>query len=147
MTRRLTAFVLLSGLAVGGCGGSTKTAACVKANAVNYEASSAKVGQLVYVVHVEAERYLSRPAKSRQPGYPKGFPWARPVSSNPDVLAPVVLCESDAIYTLPVEVFAFRALRPGTATLHTPLAPQWRKVKLPVGGEIHADSRTVTVMQ
>lgn len=146
---RLTALVLLLGIAVVGCGGSAKTAACVNGNPVNYEVTTAKVGQLVYVVHVESERYLSRAArrggKARNPGFPNGFPWARPVSSNPNVLAPVVLCkEPGAITTLPVEVSAFRAVRPGTATLHTPLAARWQAIKLPPGGEVHADSRTIT---
>jgi hypothetical protein len=68
------------------------------------------------------------------------------VSSNPSILRPVVLCkEPAAAFTLRVEIFAFRAVRQGTATLSAPLTPQWRSAKLPLHATLHAYSRTITV--
>jgi hypothetical protein len=86
-----------------------------------------EVGALVYVELVEGERYLSWPKGGKPP--PGGFPWSVARSSHPDVLGRVALCPSRGISTLPVVVYAFRALGPGTATLTSPVAPAWKHVK------------------
>jgi len=130
-------------LLAAGCGGAGGTpAGCVKpdlANPASYDGKTAKVGQLVYVAQDEPAGYLKN-------GYPRGFPWARAFSSRPAVLEPVALCqERGAVSTLPVAQFAFRAIRPGKATLRAPLADSWRMLKFPAGGSLHAYSRTVTV--
>ena len=78
------------------------------------------VGAIVFDVQVEAAEYTSSP----------GFPWLKPTSSDLAVLAPVRLCKSTGVSSLPVRVTAFRAKRRGSATLAASLAPQWRSVKL-----------------
>jgi hypothetical protein len=86
-----------------------------------------KVGAVVYVELVEAEKYLSWPAGTKPP--PPVFPWAGARSSDPDVLRPVALCPSTRFYSIPVVVYAFRTLRPGTATLEAPIATAWTRVE------------------
>jgi hypothetical protein len=86
-----------------------------------------KVGAVVYVELVEAEKYLSWPAGTKPP--PRVFPWAAARSSDPSVLRRVALCPSSGTSTLPVVVYAFRALTPGTTTLTAPLAQAWKRVK------------------
>ncbi len=86
-----------------------------------------QLGAVVYVELVEAEKYLSWPAGTKPP--PRVFPWAATRSSDPRVLERVALCPSRRMYTLPVAVYAFRALRPGTATLTAPIAPAWKRAK------------------
>lgn len=76
-------------------------------------------GRTVYVVLVESENLL-------QPGFPTVFPWQRPSSSNPNVLAPVRVCKSHSPSSLPLTTTAFRALKPGKATVAAAIAPQWR---------------------
>jgi len=88
---------------------------------------TAKRGTFVYVELVEAEKYLSWPAGTKPP--PRVFPWAAARSSDPSVLRRVALCPSRRLYTLPVAVYAFRALTPGTATLTAPIAQAWKRVK------------------
>jgi len=86
------------------------------------------VGALVYVELVVAEKYLSWPAGTKPP--PRGFPWAAARSSDPNVLRRVTLCPSSkAVSTLPIVVYAFRALNPGTAILTAPIAQAWKRVK------------------
>jgi hypothetical protein len=78
------------------------------------------VGAIVYDVKVEAEEYTAGP----------GFPWLTPTSSDRAVLAPVRLCKSNGVSSLPVRVTAFRAKQRGTATLAASLVPRWRSIKL-----------------
>jgi hypothetical protein len=85
------------------------------------------VGAVVYVELVEAEKYLSWPAGTKPP--PPVFPWARARSSDPDVLRAVALCPNRGINTLPVVVYAFRVIRPGTAVLEAPIATAWKRVE------------------
>jgi hypothetical protein len=88
-----------------------------------------RVGALVYVELVVAEKYLSWTAGTKPP--PLGFPWAAARSSDSSVLQRVTLCPSSgaAISTLPMVVYAFRALSPGSATLTAPIAQPWMRVK------------------
>ena len=87
-----------------------------------------KVRAFVYVELVEGENYLSWPAGTKPP--PRGLPWAAARSSDPSVLRRVALCPSSgAASTLPIAVYAFRALNPGTATLTAPIAQAWTRVK------------------
>ncbi len=87
-----------------------------------------KLGAFVYVELVEAEKYLSwRPGTKPPPGV---FPWAAARSSDPSVLRRVALCPSrSGVSTLPIVVYAFRALTPGAATLTAPVAHAWGRVK------------------
>jgi hypothetical protein len=86
-----------------------------------------KQGTFVYVELVEAEKYLSWSPGTKPP--PPVFPWAAARSSDPSVLRRVPLCPNSGVYTLPVVVYAFRALTPGTATLTAPIAQAWKHVK------------------
>lgn len=86
-----------------------------------------KVGAVVYVELVEAEKYLSWPAGTKPP--PRVFPWAAARSSDPSVLRRIALCPSSGASTLPIVVYAFRALTPDTATLTAPIAQAWKRVK------------------
>ena len=86
-----------------------------------------KVGAVVYVELVEAEKYLSWPAGTKPP--PRVSPWAAARSSDPSVLRRVALCPSGGASTLPVVVYAFRAMSPGTAILTAPIAQAWTRVK------------------
>jgi hypothetical protein len=86
-----------------------------------------KVGVFVYVELVEAEKYLSWPAGTKPP--PRVFPWAAARSSDPGVLRRVALCPSSGVSTLPIVVYAFRALTPGNATLTAPVAQAWERVE------------------
>jgi len=87
-----------------------------------------KVGAFVYVELVVAEKYLSWPAGTKP--LPRGFPWAAARSSDPKVLRRVMLCPSSkAVSTLPVVVYAFRALNPGTTILTAAIAQAWKRVK------------------
>ena len=79
----------------------------------NGAALTVKVGAVVYVELVEAEKYLSWPTGTKPP--PRVFPWAAARSSDPSVLQRMALCPSRAVSTLPLVVYAFRALRTGTA--------------------------------
>jgi hypothetical protein len=88
---------------------------------------TAKVGAVVYVELVEAEKYLSWPAGTKPP--PRVFPWAAARSSDPSVLRRVALCPNSRPSTLPVVVYVFRALTPGTATLTAPIAHAWKHIK------------------
>jgi hypothetical protein len=102
-----------------------------------------KVGAVVDVELVEAEKYLSWPAGTKPP--PRVFPWAAARSSDPSVLQRMALCPSRAVSTLPIVVYAFRGLRPGTATLTVPIAPAWKRVKLPRRRGLHPYRATVIV--
>jgi hypothetical protein len=102
-----------------------------------------KVGAVVYVELVEAEKYLSWPADTKPP--PRVFPWARSRSAAPSVLRRVALCPSSGAYTLPVVVYAFRALTPGTATLTAPIAQAWRRIKPARRRGLHPYRATVIV--
>jgi hypothetical protein len=102
-----------------------------------------KVGAFVYVELVEAEKYLSWPAGTKPP--PRVFPWAAAHSSDPSVLRRVALCPSSGAYTLPVVVYAFRALTTGTATLTAPIAQAWKRVKPARRRGLHPYRATVTV--
>jgi len=72
------------------------------------------VNAIVYIGLVEPEEYTTHP----------GFPWLTPRTSARTVLAPVRLCKLTAT-SLPESLTAFKALRPGTATLTARLAPGW----------------------
>jgi hypothetical protein len=102
-----------------------------------------QVGAVVYVELVEAEEYLSWPAGTKPP--PRVFPWAAARSSDPRVLERVALCPSRGVFTLPVVVYAFRALRPGTATLTAPITPAWKRVKPARRRGLHPYRATVIV--
>ncbi len=102
-----------------------------------------KVGAFVYVELVEAEKYLSWPTGTKPP--PRVFPWAAARSSDPSVLRRVALCPSSGAYTLPVVVYAFRALTTGTATLTAPIAQAWKRVKPARRRGLHPYRATVTV--
>lgn len=102
-----------------------------------------RLGSVVYVELVEAEEYLSWSAGTKPP--PRVFPWAVARSSDPRVLQRVVLCPSRGISTLPVVVYAFRALRPGTARLIAPVAPAWKRAKPARRRGLHPYHATVTV--
>jgi hypothetical protein len=73
------------------------------------------MGAFIYVELVEAEKYLSSSPGTKPP--PGVFPWAAARSSDPSVLRRVTLCPGSGVSTLPVMVYAFRALMPGSATL------------------------------
>jgi hypothetical protein len=102
-----------------------------------------KVGAVVYVELVEAEKYLSWPTGTKPP--PRVFPWAAARSSNPSVLQRMALCPSRTVSTLPVVAYAFRALRQGTATLTAPIAPAWKRVKPARRRGLHPYRATVIV--
>lgn len=102
-----------------------------------------KVGAVVYVELVEAEKYLSWPAGTKPP--PRVFPWAAARSSDPSVLQRVALCPSSGASTLPVVVYAFRALTPGTTTLTAPIAQAWKRVKPARRRGLHPYRATVIV--
>jgi hypothetical protein len=102
-----------------------------------------KVGAVVYVELVEAEKYLSWPAGTKPPA--RVFPWATARSSDPSVLRRVALCPSSGASTLPVVVNAFRALTPGTATLTAPIAQAWKRVKPARRRGLHPYRATVIV--
>lgn len=86
-----------------------------------------QAGTVVYVELVEAEMYLPWSPGTKPP--PRAFPWGTAHSSDPSVLRRVALCPSEQVSTLPVVAYAFRALRPGTATLAAPIVPAWRRTK------------------
>jgi hypothetical protein len=86
-----------------------------------------RVGAVVYVELVEAEEYLSGLAGAKPP--PRVFPWAAARSSDPRVLERVALCRSREVSTLPLVVYAFRALRPGATTLTAPIARAWERAE------------------
>lgn len=102
-----------------------------------------KVGALVYVELVEAEKYLSWSTGMKPP--PRVFPWATARSSATSVLRRVALCPSSEVSTLPVLVYAFRALGPGTATLRSPIAQAWKRVKPARRRGLHPYRATVIV--
>jgi hypothetical protein len=102
-----------------------------------------KVGAVVYVELVEAEKYLSWPTGTKPP--PRVFPWAAARSSDPSVLQRMALCPSSTVSTLPIVVYAFRALRPGTARLTAPIDPAWKRVKLARRRGLHPYRATVIV--
>jgi hypothetical protein len=102
-----------------------------------------KVGAVVYVELVEAEKYLSWPAGTKPP--PHVFPWAAARSSDPSVLRRVALCPSSGAYSLPVVAYAFRALTPGTTTLTAPIAQAWKRVKPARRRGLHPYRATVIV--
>ncbi|HSZ69568.1 MAG TPA: hypothetical protein VK756_04335 [Solirubrobacteraceae bacterium] len=102
-----------------------------------------KLGAFVYVELVEAEKYLSWPAGTKPP--PPVFPWAAARSSDPSVLRRVPLCPSSAASTLPVVLYAFRALTPGTATLTAPIAQAWKRVNPVRRRGLHPYRATVIV--
>jgi hypothetical protein len=85
-----------------------------------------KVGAFVFVELVVAEKYLSWRAGTKPP--PRVYPWGAALSSDLSVLRRAALCPSSGVSTLPVVVYAFRALTPGTATLTAPVAQAWRRV-------------------
>jgi hypothetical protein len=102
-----------------------------------------KGGAFVYVELVVAEKYLSWPAGTKPP--PRVFPWAAARSSDPSVLRRVALCPSSGASTLPIVVYAFRALTPGTATLTAPIAQAWKRVKPARRRGLHPYHATVIV--
>lgn len=102
-----------------------------------------KVGTVVYVELVEAEKYLSWSTGTKP--LPRVFPWATARSSDPSVLRRVALCPSNRIYTLPVIVYAFHALTPGTTTLTAPITQTWKHVKPARRRGLHPYHATVTV--
>lgn len=102
-----------------------------------------KVGAFVYVELVEVEKYLSWSPGTKPP--PGVFPWAAARSSDPSVLRRVALCPSSGAYTLPVVVYAFRALTPGTTTLTAPIVQAWKRVKPARRRGLHPYRATVIV--
>ncbi len=106
-------------------------------------ALTVQVGIVVYVELVEAEQYLSWPAGTKPP--PRTFPWAAARSSDPRVLERVALCPSREVSTLPVMVYAFRALRAGTARLTAPIVPVWKRAKPARRRGLHPYRATVIV--
>jgi hypothetical protein len=102
-----------------------------------------KVGAFVYVELVVAEKYLSWSAGTKPP--PRVFPWAAARSSDPSVLRRVALCPSSGASTLPIVVYAFRALTPGTATLTAPIAQAWKHIKPARRRGLHPYHATVIV--
>ena len=102
-----------------------------------------KVGAFVYVELVVAEKYLSWPAGTKPP--PRVFPWAAARSSDPSVLRRVALCPGSGVSTLPIVVYAFRALTPGTATLTAPITQAWKRVKPARRRGLHPYRATVIV--
>ena len=86
-----------------------------------------KVGALVYVPLVEGKPYRSSLPGEKPP--PTVFPWTAARSSNRAVLRPVAVCPSRYRTSLPVRVYSFRAVRPGTATLTAGVAPAWTRYK------------------
>jgi hypothetical protein len=106
-------------------------------------ALTVKVGAVVYVELVEAEKYLSWPAGTKPRA--RVFPWASARSSDPRVLRRVALCPSSGASTLPVVVYAFRALTPGTTTLTAPIAQVWKRVKPARRRSLHPYRATVIV--
>jgi|GEM_PF-5492246 len=128
-------------LVLAACGASrSRRVACASRNPPDeqsYEGTRAKVGEIVYVVLIEPERYAS-------PRFPESFPWTRAVSSNPSVLRPIKLCES-GLYSVPVEIYAFKAMRSGIAMLNAPLTARWRSGRLPPHREVRAYRRTIVI--
>jgi hypothetical protein len=102
-----------------------------------------KVSAFVYVELVVAEKYLSWPTGTKPP--PRVFPWGAARSSDPSVLRRVALCPSSGVSTLPIIVYAFRALTPGTATLTAPIAQAWKRVEPARRRGLHPYRATVIV--
>jgi hypothetical protein len=86
-----------------------------------------KVGALVYVALVRGKPDSSWLPGERPP--PTVFPWTAARSSNRAVLRPVAVCPSRYRTSPPVRLYAFRAVRPGTATLTAPVATAWTRYK------------------
>jgi hypothetical protein len=124
-------------LALARCGGSVKHVACVTPDVHRYQETTTTVGKLVYAARVESDAYTNR-------HFPRSFPWMDSYSSNPEILKPVAVCEGGET-SLPVEIYALRALRPGVATIHIPLASAWRSARLPPKTGIRPYERTVIV--
>lgn len=102
-----------------------------------------KVGAVVYVELVEAEKYQSWPAGGTPP--PRSFPWAAARSSDSRVARRLALCPSSGASTLPIVDYAFRALHPGTATLTAPIAAAWERAKPERRRGLHPYHATVIV--
>jgi len=127
----------IAAVACAGCGSSRPalSGACVTVPAaytsrdlvVDGGTISVRRGAVVFVALVEPERYDTG-------GYPAGFPWAAPVSSDRGVLEPVRVCKPVRAYTLPLTVSAFRAMGTGSATLAAPLATGWRSARSGLDG-------------
>jgi hypothetical protein len=116
-TSTLVAVVVLSG-----CGSQEITCVAVPTSFPNNRILTTQhthltvpVNAIVWIALVEAENYAAH----------RGFRWATPTTSDRSVLAPVHLCKRTSVSTLPEEISAFKALRPGTATLTARLAPGW----------------------
>ncbi|MGD0385727.1 MAG: hypothetical protein ABSB73_06275 [Solirubrobacteraceae bacterium] len=125
--------VLTSALAAAGCGGTSKVvkSGCMRLDkrafspyAESGDRVIVKAGTIVYAV--EALPAMGWPSSAA------GFPWMPPVSSNSRVLAHVRLC-STTVMTMEGEeqVFAFRALHAGTATLSASLTGPWKRANRP----------------
>jgi hypothetical protein len=119
---------LLAAAMIGGCGASS-TVSCVRQPrvfspyAIAGSELTVTVGQIVYAVEQEPEDYLTYRR-------PSAFPWLPPSSSGSRVLTVVTLCKTSVFtFSIPERVFAFRAARPGRATLRAPLSAAWRSVK------------------
>lgn len=131
-TVRLAALVLASALACAFSGGAVAVAkaGCVPLphTFVPFARSGSKltvrVGTILYAIESLPPMQTGTTAA--------GFPWRPPVSSDQSVLATVRRCTTK-VMTMegPEGVFAFRALRAGSATLHADLTSQWRHTTHP----------------
>jgi hypothetical protein len=130
---RIAAVVVASALAAAACGGAVKVAktGCMRLDphafspyALTGDKVRVKVGTILYAV--ESLPPMGWPSSAA------GFPWVPPMSSDPRVLANVGLCFTK-VMTMEGEeqVFSFRALRAGTATLSASLTGPWRRAKYP----------------
>jgi hypothetical protein len=73
------------------------------------------VNAIVWFTLVEPEEDTDHP----------GFPWTTPTTSDRAVLAPVPRCKQTLVTSLPDKIYAFKALRPGKATLAARLVHGW----------------------
>lgn len=134
--------------ALGGCGGTSSrrsnASKCVAAAEPRYFPHGdirLSVGASLVLALGEGERGpgegTSRP--------PSTFPWATPSSSNAKVLQPVPLCPETRVYSLPVELAAFKAVRAGEATVTAPLVRAWQALSPRQRRGLHAEKVTVIV--
>lgn len=139
--------------ALGGCGGTSSRRSnaikCVPASQPRYFPNRGdirlSVGASLVLALGESESYMSsgRPGEARPPG--ALFPWATPASSNRKVLQSVPLCPETRVYSLPVELAAFKAVHAGEATVTAPLVRAWQAVSPRQRRGLHAEKVTVIV--
>jgi hypothetical protein len=139
----LLACVMFLPMGCGARGTAAKRTACApiengKVAYLSQAARTAEVGHVLFVALGEGEKYLAR-------NEPTDFPWEAISSSDTGVVKPVVLCPNAGVYTVPVRVFAFKAVATGRASLIAPVATAWRSTTAARTHELQAERATITV--